>query len=310
MISVVLPVYNGADVIAETIDSILAQTDRDFELVVVDDGSTDETPRIIAGYAARDERVRVLTQSNAGITRALIAGCAAARGEYVARQDAGDFSAPARFEKQRAALDANPSLTLVSCWTAFVGPELEPLWIARGTGKSSRPIDVRDLSQRYCVIDGPTSHPSAMFPRDAYERAGGYRAAFYYGQDWDLWYRLLDLGKFQMIEEVLYTARVTPGSISASAKTAQEELAAIVHESVRTRARGESDASLVERASRVRPVRGRKSRCAAARGLYFIGEALRRNRDARCRLYLRRAAFSCPLLLRAWLRLAQSIARL
>jgi len=310
MISVVLPVYNGADVIAETIDSILAQTDRDFELIVVDDGSTDETPRIIAGYASRDERIRILTQSNAGITRALIAGCAAARGEYVARQDAGDVSAPARFEKQRAALDANPSLMLVSCWTAFVGPELEPLWIARGTGKSARPVDARDLSQRYCVIDGPTSHPSAMFPRDAYERAGGYRAAFYYGQDWDLWYRLLDLGKFQMIEEVLYTARVTPGSISASAKTAQEELAAMVHESVRTRARGESDAPLVERASRVRPVRGRKSRCGAARGLYFIGEALRRNRDVRCRRYLRRAAFSCPLLLRAWLRLAQSIARL
>jgi glycosyltransferase involved in cell wall biosynthesis len=305
----VLPVYNGAGVIAPTIDSILGQTDADFELIVIDDGSTDATPEIVAGYAARDGRVRVVTQPNAGITRALIAGCAAARGRYIARQDAGDFSAPQRLERQRAALDAHPDLVLVSCWTAFAGPELEPLWIAKGTGKSAQPVDVRELSERYCVIDGPTSHPSAMFPRAAYERAGGYRRQLYYGQDWDLWYRLLELGKFQMIEEVLYTARVTPGSISATAKAAQETLATLTHDGVRARARGESDAPFIERAARIRP-QGKSSRCGQARGLYFIGEALRRNRDPRCRAYLRRAALRCPLLVRAWVRLAQSLVRL
>jgi glycosyltransferase involved in cell wall biosynthesis len=307
--SFVLPVYNAADVLAETLDSILAQSDPDFEVIVVDDGSSDDTPRLLAAYSGRDTRIRVIAQPNTGITRALIAGCAAAGGRYIARHDAGDLSDPRRLERQRAALDLAPDVVLVSCWTAYAGPELEPLWIARSTGVASQPTDVRDLSARYLASDGPPHHGSAMFRRDAYERAGGYRTAFYYGQDWDLWYRLFELGKFQMIEEVLYTARVTAGSISAMAKTAQEEIALHIHDAVRARSRGESDAPFVERASRVRPQRG-SSRCGSARGLYFIGEALRRNRDVRCRAYLRRAAFRCPILLRAWLRLAQSIVRL
>ncbi|HEX7193194.1 MAG TPA: glycosyltransferase family A protein [Thermoanaerobaculia bacterium] len=284
--SFVLPVYNAAEFLPETIESVLDQSDGDLELIVVDDGSSDATPAILSAYALRDPRVRVLTQPNAGVTRALIAGCAAATGKYIARQDAGDFSSPNRLQRQRSALDANGDVVLVSGWTAYVGPELEPLWIARG--------------------DGPTHHGCAMFRRDAYQRAGGYRAAFYYGQDWELWYRLLDLGKFQMIEEVLYTARITPGSISASAKAPQEQTATIVHESVRARARGESDAAFVERASRIRPVRGTKSRRTAAPGLYFIGEALRRNGDARAGRYFREAIGASPFYWRAWLRWMQT----
>lgn len=287
--SFVLPVYNAAGFLAQTIDSVLGQSDSDFELIVVDDGSTDGTPAILSAYAARDPRVRVLTQANAGVTRALIAGCAAARGTYIARQDAGDLSSPRRLERQRAALDVDGNdVVLVSCWTAYAGPELEPLWITRGD------------------VEGPTHHGAAMFRRSAYERAGGYRPEFYYGQDWDLWYRLLEAGEFRMIDEVLYTARLTPGSISALAKAPQEQLAAIVHESVRMRARGESDAALLERASRVRPARGKTSRRASARGLYFIGEALRRTGNAHAGRYFRQAIAASPFYWRAWVRWAQT----
>lgn len=308
--SFVLPVYNAAPLLAETIDSILAQTDRDFELIVVDDGSTDTTPHLLATYAARDSRLRVITQPNAGITRALIAGCKAARGKYIARHDAGDVSDPRRLAIQRAMLDARDDLVFVACWTQIAGPEFEPLYVVRGTGRAREPIDVLDVDHPLCVIDGPNHHGSAVFRRDAYERAGGYRPEFYYGQDWDLWYRLAAIGKFQMAEEVLYTGRITPGSISSSAKTGQEEIAIHTHDAVRARAHGESDAAYVERASRVRPARARLSRCTRARGLYFIGEALRRNRDKRCRRYLRDAALACPLMLRAWIRLLQSTIRL
>jgi hypothetical protein len=308
--SFVLPVYNAAPLLAETIDTILGQTDHDFELIIVDDGSTDATPQLLATRARTDPRVRVITQPNAGITRALITGCKAARGKYIARHDAGDLSDPKRLAVQRAMLDARDDLVFVSCWTQITGPELEPLYVLRGPGRAAQPADILDVTQRFLVIDGPTHHGSVVFCRDAYERAGGYRAEFYYGQDWDLWYRLAAIGKFQMAEEVLYTARVMPGSISSSAKAGQEEIAVHTHDAVRARARGESDAIYVERASSVRPARSKPTRCALARGLYFIGEALRRNRDARCRRYLRDAVLACPMMLRAWMRLLQSALRL
>ena len=160
-ISIVMPVYNAAPTLGDTIESILRQTEPGFELVIVDDASDDDTAQILARYAAGDARVRVLRNAeNAGVTRSLIAGCAAARGQYIARHDAGDLSLPARLEKQAALLDASSEVAFVACWTEFVGPELEHLYEHRGT------------------LD-PTHHGSVMFRSDAYEKAGGYRAQFY-----------------------------------------------------------------------------------------------------------------------------------
>jgi len=306
MISVVMGVYNGASTLAATLDGILAQTHRDFECIVVDDGSTDDTPRILAEYASRDPRLQVITQPNAGLTRALIAGCAAARGTYIARHDAGDLSDPRRFELQIRTLDADAELVFVSCWTAFAGPDLEPLYAARGTGLAVTPIRMIDLRCEHGVLDGPTSHPSVMFRRDAYDRAGGYRPQFYYGQDWDLWYRLAELGTFQMVPEVLYTARVTSDAISSSSRATQQQMARLSHRALLARSRGESEATILEEAARLAPGHGR-SRRARADGLYFIGEALRRNGDARARRYLRHSIAVWPFSIRSWVRYLQSM---
>jgi hypothetical protein len=146
-----------------------------------------------------------------------------------------------------------------------------------------------------------------MFRRDAYERAGGYRAAFYYGQDFDLWYRLAEAGRFQATQAVLYTARITPGSISTAARAQQERLAKLSRAALEARRRGETDDAIVAAAAEVRPVRGGASRRTRAAGLYFIGEALRRNGDVRARRYLVRALAAWPLSPRAWLRLLQSL---
>lgn len=89
-VSVVMSVFNGARYLSASIASILSQEDVDFELIIVDDGSTDATPGLLAEFAARDARVRVIRQDNSGITQALIRGCAAARGTFIARQDADD----------------------------------------------------------------------------------------------------------------------------------------------------------------------------------------------------------------------------
>src|SRR6266496_3005617 len=106
-VSVVMSVYNGADHLRETIDSILAQEGVAFELIVVNDGSTDQSAKILEEYASRDKRVRVFQQENQGLTRSLIRGCSEARGKYIARQDAGDVSLTDRLVKQMNCLVAS-----------------------------------------------------------------------------------------------------------------------------------------------------------------------------------------------------------
>jgi len=303
-ISVVMAVYNAAPTLGETMDSIFPQ-DGDFEIIVVDDGSTDATAQVLGSYD--DARLRVIrNEQNVGLTRSLIAGCAAASGTYIARHDAGDRSHRDRFRKQQQLLDGDPRLVCVSCTTEFVGPHGEYLFDTRSSPAALRPIGMIDLSAPHGIAAGPSHHGSVMFRRDAYERAGGYRAEWYYGQDWDLWYRLGNEGLFQSIDEPLYIARVTPESISGSARESQQRLARLSHEALLARSRGESEAAIVAGAARIRkaPPPGRGAR---ARGLYFIGEALRRNGDLRARKYLREAIRTDPLMLRAWLRYIQSM---
>src|SRR5262245_31636274 len=103
-VSVVMSVYNGASHLAATIDSILSQEEVELEFIVVNDGSTDGSGDILDRYALQDGRVRVTHQGRAGLTRALIAGCEIAKGKFIARQDAGDFSFPSRLKSQAAVL--------------------------------------------------------------------------------------------------------------------------------------------------------------------------------------------------------------
>jgi len=305
-ISVVISVYNRASTLAATFDSILGQTERDFECIVIDDGSTDATPGILAGYAARDPRIRVIRQTNTGLTRALVTGCAAARGVYIARHDAGDLSDPRRFELQKRALDADSQVVFVSSATQYAGPELEPLWIERSSSAATQAAHVLDLTTAGGMTDGPTHHGSVMFRRDAYERVGGYRPAFYYGQDFDLWLRLAEVGKFQSIDEVLYTARITPDSITGSARLRQEKLGRLSRAALDARQRRESEKDILDQAAAITRV-SKHPISSRGKGLYFVGEALRRNGDRRARSYLRRSIAAWPWSPRAWIRYLQSL---
>jgi hypothetical protein len=302
-VSIVMSVYNDAAVLPATLESILRQEETAFELIAIDDGSADGSADVLDRAAAGDDRIRVIHSDNRGLTRQLIAGCAAARAPYIARHDAGDLSAPGRLLKQTSLLNANPNLAFVSCWTQFAGPDLEPLWVMKGTGVAVQPVDILDMAQQHGVTDGPSHHGSVMFRRDAYERAGGYRAEFYYGQDWDLWYRLAMIGQFQLVPEVLYTARVTPSSISGTNRAAQEALAGLSRAALLARLRDQPDEPILARAAAIRPVR-RASRGSRARGLYFIAEALRRNDDPRARHYFDQAirTWPSPRIIAGWLR--------
>lgn len=303
-VSVVMSVYNAGTRLRATLDSVLAQADVDFELIVIDDGSTDGSA---ADLEALDPRVRVMRQENRGLTRALAAGCALARGRFIARQDAGDLSLPLRLAKQRHALDADAALAFVSCWTEYIGPEDEPLWTARGTGFAAEPRLVLDLTKEWGMADGPSHHGSVMFRAGAYGAAGGYREEFRYGQDWDLWYRLAALGRFRMLAEALYAARIEPSSISSAAREAQQQLAALSLAAARARAEGGPETDILRQAAAIG--KSAPPLCAEARGLYFIGEALRRRGDARARGYFLRAIRSCPAHAKAWVRCAQTLFR-
>lgn len=317
VISVIMGVYNGAVLLPETIDSVLVQTERDFEFIIVDDGSTDvQVETILADYVGRDSRIQVISKSNEGLTRALIDGCAAAKGKYIARIDVGDTMLPNRLEKQRAVLDKHPDVVLVTCWTECCGPEWEHLYTTKSMTSGAEEgitwvanvIPERDGED---LIDGPTSHPSAMFRTSAYHATGGYRSQFYYGQDWDLWYRLAERGKFAGVQDLLYRCRIFPDGISMQNPERQRQIHACSRGAFCARRRGESEEPFLQCAVQLRPMISAIGKRSASgnrsAGCYFIGEALRGNMDMRCQHYLRMAVVSRPWMVKGWLRLAQGL---
>jgi glycosyltransferase involved in cell wall biosynthesis len=303
-ISVIMSVYNGAEHLNESVESILSQEGVDFEFIIIDDGSTDESGRILDEYAKKDNRVRIIHQENIGLTKALIRGCAEAQGIYIARQDVGDVSLPGRLALQKAALGADDTLSFVSCWTEVVGPEYEFLYLTKGTGCAKNPLHIISEKAKFGVADGPASHGSVMLRRSAYARVGGYREYFYFGQDWDLWYRLAQLGKFQMVSQPLYRAKLTPGSISASYKKMQDAIAKLSLAALQRRLSGASEEDIVREASTLRPVKDSKdkSRTRAA-WLYFIGACLRKQGNPKAASYFRQAFRTFPLHLKSAVRL-------
>lgn len=281
-LSVVMAVFNGARELPSTLDSIAAQTFREYELIAIDDGSTDETPSILASSAARDPRIRVLSQANAGLTRSLIRGCAEARAEVIARHDCGDRSLPERFARELALLEEGHAL--VSCATRFVDADRDLLYVARARGDETRE---KLLHADAAHIHALPHHGSAMFRRDAYVAAGGYRAPFRVAQDLDLWIRIAAVGSIGILDDVLYEALFDAKSISGSSRDAQLRLTEIA---VALRDGGE--AALLEEAARVQPAP--HSTRGEASALYFIGKCLLAQGNAKGRVRLREALAKNP----------------
>jgi glycosyltransferase involved in cell wall biosynthesis len=204
-VSVVLPVRDGARFLRPALYSVLAQTLDDFELLVVDDGSTDETPEILA--AVGDERLRVLRQEPAGLVAALRRGLAEARAPYLARMDADDVSLPRRLERQLAALA--DGVGLVGCGVERIDEA------GRVLGSHVLPPDDAALRRRL-LLRNPFAHGSVVVRREALERAGGYRADYGANEDYDLWRRIARDWKLAAVPEILYRYREHPGAVTRS----------------------------------------------------------------------------------------------
>jgi glycosyltransferase involved in cell wall biosynthesis len=189
---VALPVHNGADTLPAALDSLLAQTCPDFEILLVDDGSTDATPGVLARYAARDARVRPFRQERDGLVAALNLALEQARAPYIARMDADDFCLPERLAVQADYLDAHPEISLVGCRVRFGGDPDAAGGYARHvawTNTLLRPEDI-ELNR---FRESPFPHPSVMFRVETVARHGGYREGDF-PEDYELWLRWLEAG--------------------------------------------------------------------------------------------------------------------
>jgi glycosyltransferase involved in cell wall biosynthesis len=301
-VSVVMGAYNGSPHdLTRAVCSVLTQEGVSLELIVVDDGSTGETPSILDEYARRDARMKVIRQSNQGLTRALIKGCAAAQGEYISRQDVGDVSLPGRFARQLTVARNHPDASLVSCGTRFVGPKGEFLYdVVRNPSEATEGL----LSLRLHDIKGPSSHPSAMFTRRLYRKVGGYRFHFYFAQDLDLWVRLAEQGPHITMPEILYQASFSVGAISASYRKEQMAAAKLVLECARRRRSGASELPALVRANHIRASKAETpGRLARAKALYFIGACLSNTDKREASNYFKRAIRTYPLHLKSAVRL-------
>ncbi len=320
IISVVMGVYNSAEYLPETIESVLSQTESNFEFIIVNDGSTDaRVEKVLEDYASRDKRVLVIHKKNGGLTRALIDGCAVAKGKYTARIDVGDVMLSGRLAKQKEVLDKHQDVVLVTCWTEACGPEWEHLYTTneKTVGSNDGLVWIANVisdQEHENLIEGPSHHGSVMFRADAYRKVRGYRSEFYYGQDWDLWYRLAEVGKFAGVQEVLYRCRIFPEGISMGNVERQRAIHACSRGAYLARRRGEDETPFLEKAASIRPVRSEpgkmkeSQRQRLAAGYYFVGEALRRNKDSRCRKYFAKAIQANHLHMKSWFRMLQSLA--
>ena len=311
-VSIVMSVYNGASRLAATLDSILTQEGVALEFIVVNDGSTDTSGRILNDYASRDSRLRIIHQENTGLTRALIRGCDAARGEFIARQDAGDVSLPGRLARQRVILDAEPAVVMVSCATCFVGPSDEKLYTVAQLSEELEE-GLRQLTIE--KVRGPSHHGSTMFRRSTYEQVGGYRVAFPVAQDLDLWMRVSEVGRCFAMPEMLYQAKLAPGSISAIRRDEQLRAAHSILACAAARRAGKSEAEHLSRwqielaGLRARAAAGRRRSTDSehARFYYFMARMLGRNRPDRSRPYYWKSIRSWVLYAPAWAGLVRSM---
>jgi glycosyltransferase involved in cell wall biosynthesis len=220
VVSVVMSVYNGEKYLRESVDSILNQNFKDFEFIIINDGSNDSSLEMLLEYQDRDKRITIVNQSNIGLTRSLNRGIKLSAGQYIARQDADDVSAPTRLEKQLNYMKARPELAVVGC--------LCDIFTTNGIVRKCRDLKFSPEGiKRYLAGRNLFMHGAVMMRKSCLAKVGFYREFFCHSQDYDLWLRLSQYFDIDTLHEHLYQYRVTPQAISVSQRLAQKQYADI-----------------------------------------------------------------------------------
>ena len=215
-ISVLLAVYNGERYVGESIRSVLGQSYENFELVVVNDGSTDGSRDIVTSFD--DRRIRIIDQENRGLTNALIRASSSATGSIIARQDADDVSAPERFARQLDLLSTSPEIVAVGTDREQVDES------GRSVGRYGHPVENSWL-RTIMALRNEFGHGSLMMRADVFREVGGYDPSIRFAQDFDLMWRMSRAGKVYNHPQVLYFSRKHNQSISSVNTGAQRACA-------------------------------------------------------------------------------------
>ena len=295
-VSVVLCTHNGARYLDLAIRSILRQTLTDLELIVVDDGSTDDTPAILARHAQEDARIRISRTEHLGLAEARNHGLDLARSNRVALMDDDDIAAPGRLERQLGFLDANADVRALGTWAWQVGASGRRV-AASDTGPTTREELARLRAEGLGVY---LIAPTVVLDRDAVRAVGGFRQWTFPAEDIDLWLRLSDDGVVLALPERLLDYRVHSRSISSMRFMDQMAGILLARENTRRRVSGQRELrpdehrTLLEADSRWR--RWQRARRWRARYLYRLGGARLVDRQVSGAVWLAAAAALAPMM--------------
>lgn len=226
LISVLLPVYNGSQYLKKSIESILGQTYANFELIIINDGSSDDSEQIIQSY--HDPRIRCFLQENQGLAATLNRGIGLAAGEIIARQDQDDVSLPLRFERQAEFLEAHPRCGMVGTWAE--------IWVDNErTDRSHRHPVENAMIKLELLFTNPFVHTSVMMRKECLHEVGGYAVdpSRQPPEDYELWSRIARKHETANIPECLVIYREVVGSMSRSPEASYwEHVVNICHENL------------------------------------------------------------------------------
>jgi glycosyltransferase involved in cell wall biosynthesis len=214
---VILPVYNGEQYLHEAIDSVLKQSFKDFELIIIDDGSVDRSPEIIAKFASEDFRIVSVQRDNRGLVYSLNEGVSLAKSQYIARMDADDICLPDRLKKQYDYLKLNPNCGVVGSRVLLIDNEGEVV------GRCHRPLSNSEI-RLYLAYGNPFAHPAVMFSLNSLEKGRlKYQSSDFPSEDLGLWLRLSSSCTLNNIAEPLLKYRINQYGVSSNNRSKQIE---------------------------------------------------------------------------------------
>lgn len=217
-VTLLMPVYNAGRFVGETVDSVLAQTMGDFEFLIIDDGSTDDSLSTLRRFASADSRIRLISRPNTGYIAALNEGLEKASAPLIARLDADDLADPRRLELQLVRMSAEPDLVALGSNATAIDEAGRPL------GDYPVPLTHDEIEASHLRGSSAIHHPAVMLRAEAVRRVGGYRGQFMPCEDFDLWLRLAEVGPVANLPEPLLKKRLFVGSAVATNLEKQRRL--------------------------------------------------------------------------------------
>ncbi len=230
-VSVLMPAYNAQHFIAQAIESILSQTFRNFEFIIINDGSTDKTPEIIQFYADRDRRIKFINNpENQGLIAVLNQGLDICRGEYIARMDSDDISLPGRLEAQVKYMDCHPECGVLGTAQVLFGDMNQPAFF-------HPVVHLLDLTNH-----SPVSHPTVMLRKSVIDEHNiRYNPDYKHCEDLELWTRMIHITQIHNLKTVFLYNRITAGNVTTTHWDHQQKLTQKIRQQVKDYILGHSE---------------------------------------------------------------------